>query len=67
MATVMTLLRIATINKYCYNSKINETTTILLHYNFFLTSHLLEKLTKQFSLNLQNQNRQMKQPIGPVE
>ena len=27
MVTVMLLLRIATIDKYCYNNKINKTTT----------------------------------------
>ena len=27
VATVMILSRIATINKYCYNNKINKTTT----------------------------------------
>ena len=27
VATVMILLQIATINKYCYNNKINKTTT----------------------------------------
>ena len=28
MARLMTLLPIATINKYCYNNKINKTNTI---------------------------------------
>ena len=28
MATEMIILHIATINKYCYNNKINKTTTI---------------------------------------